>query len=231
MEREFGKYEFIEKIGSGGMAEVYLAKSHGAEGIEKILVIKRVLPEFTSNRRFVDMFISEAKIAMELNHPNIVQIFDFGKVDSDFYLAMEFVDGSDLAQLLSAGRRAESPLPLGEAVFIGVEIAKGLDYAHRRLDHFGDPLDIVHRDMSPQNVLISREGAVKIVDFGIAKASSVTEESPHVVKGKFSYMSPEQASGRRVDQRSDIFSLGVLLFLLVLFLLTSYHNRRHSSCV
>ncbi|MEZ4461170.1 MAG: protein kinase [bacterium] len=215
MEREFGKYEFIEKIGSGGMAEVYLAKSHGAEGIEKILVIKRILPEFTSNRRFVDMFISEAKIAMELNHPNIVQIFDFGKVESDFYLAMEFVDGSDLAQLLSAGRRAESPLPLGEAVFIGVEIAKGLDYAHRRLDHFGEPLDIVHRDMSPQNVLISREGAVKIVDFGIAKASSVTDESPHVVKGKFSYMSPEQASGRRVDQRSDIFSLGVLLFELL----------------
>lgn len=215
MERDFGKYELIEKIGSGGMAEVYLSKSRGAEGIEKILVLKRILPEFTANRRFVDMFISEAKIAMELNHPNIVQIFDFGKVDSDFFLAMEFVDGGDLAQMLAAGRRAQERLSLGDAIFVGVEIAKGLDYAHRRLDHFGTPLNIVHRDMSPQNVLISREGAVKIVDFGIAKASTVTEESPHLVKGKFSYMSPEQASGRRVDQRSDLFSLGVLLFELL----------------
>ncbi len=212
MEREFGKYEFIEKIGAGGMAEVFLAKSRGAEGLEKILVLKRILPEFTSNRRFVDMFISEAKIAMELNHPNIVQIFDFGKVDSDFFLAMEFVDGSDLAQLLSAGRRSGSELSFGDAVFVGVEIAKGLDYAHRRQDHYSTPLNIVHRDISPQNILVSREGAVKIVDFGIAKASSVTDETPHVVKGKFSYMSPEQASGRRVDQRSDIFSLGVVLF-------------------
>ena len=212
MEREFGKYEFIEKIGTGGMAEVFLAKSRGAEGLEKILVLKRILPEFTSNRRFVDMFISEAKIAMELNHPNIVQIFDFGKVESDFFLAMEFVDGSDLAQLLNAGRQSGSGLSFGDAVFVGVEIAKGLDYAHRRQDHYSTPLNIVHRDISPQNILVSREGAVKIVDFGIAKASSVTDETPHVVKGKFSYMSPEQASGRRVDQRSDIFSLGVVLF-------------------
>lgn len=215
MDREFGKYEFIEKIGAGGMAEVYLARSRGAEGLEKILVIKRILPEFTSNRRFVDMFISEAKIAMELNHPNIVQIFDFGKIESDFFLAMEFVDGADLSQLLNAGKRGGEPLSLGDAVFIGMEMAKGLDYAHRRQDHYGTPLNIVHRDISPQNVLVSREGTVKIVDFGIAKATSVTEENPHIVKGKFSYMSPEQASGRKVDQRSDIFSLGVVLFELL----------------
>ncbi len=212
MESDFGKYELLEKIGTGGMAEVYLAKSFGAEGLEKILVIKRILPDYTSNRRFVDMFISEAKIAVDLNHPNIVQIYDFGKVDDTYFLAMEFVDGCDLAMLLSGARRADDNLTVGDAVFTGVEIAKGLDYAHRRQDRFGEPLGIVHRDISPQNILVSRDGTVKIVDFGIAKATSVTDESPHIVKGKFSYMSPEQASGKKVDQRSDLFSLGVVLF-------------------
>lgn len=212
MESDFGKYELLEKIGTGGMAEVYLAKSFGAEGLEKILVIKRILPDYTSNRRFVDMFISEAKIAVDLNHPNIVQIYDFGKVDDMYFLAMEFVDGCDLAMLLSGARRADINLSVGNAVYLGVEIAKGLDYAHRRQDRYGEPLGIVHRDISPQNILVSRDGTAKIVDFGIAKASSVTDESPHIVKGKFSYMSPEQASGRKVDQRSDLFSAGVVLF-------------------
>lgn len=215
MEHVFGKYELVEKIGVGGMAEVFLAKSFGAEGLEKVLVIKRILPDYSNNRRFVEMFISEAKIAMDLNHPNVVQIYDFGKVDQTYFLAMEFVDGSDLAHIVSSGRRAGRVMPLGDAVYVGVEIAKGLDYAHRRKDHFGNDLSIVHRDVSPQNVLISREGTVKIVDFGIAKATSVTDENPHIVKGKFSYMSPEQASGRVVDQRSDVFSLGVVLFELV----------------
>lgn len=215
MEKSFGKYELIEKIGVGGMAEVFLAKSFGAEGLEKILVIKRILPEYTSNRRFVEMFISEAKIAMDLNHPNIVQIYDFGKVEQTYFLAMEFVDGADVAHIVSGGRKSGRPIALGDAIFLVAEIAKGLDYAHRRSDHFGSPLNIVHRDISPQNVLVSRDGTVKIVDFGIAKASSVSDENPHVVKGKFSYMSPEQASGWKVDHRSDIFSLGVLLFELV----------------
>ncbi len=214
MNREFGKYELLEKIGAGGMAEVFLAKSVGAEGLEKILVIKRVLPEYTENRRFVDMFISEASIAVGLNHPNVVQIYDFGKAEEQYFLAMEYVDGCDLAQLLTASRRGKKELSIGNAIYIASEVAKGLFYAHRREDQFGTPLDIVHRDISPQNILVSRDGGVKIVDFGIAKATSVADESPHIVKGKFSYMSPEQASGRRVDSRSDLFSLGVVLFEL-----------------
>lgn len=197
------------------MAEVFLARSFGAEGIEKQLVIKKILPEFSQNRRFVDMFIAEAKIAMGLNHPNIVQIYDFGKVAEDYYLAMEYVDGVNVAQLLSACQRSGQPLSIGDAIYIGIELAKGLDYAHRRQDRYGQSLELVHRDISPQNILISIDGTVKIVDFGIAKATSVTDDGPSEMKGKYSYMSPEQASGGVVDQRSDLFSLGVVLFEMV----------------
>ena len=210
----FGKYTLIERIGTGGMAEVFLAKSQGAEGLEKFLVIKRILPELAENNRFVEMFIGEARIAVALNHPNIVQIYDFGKVDGDFFLAMEFVDGWDLGDLLKASIGFER-LPLGDAVFIALEVARGLDYAHRRRDEYGNPLELVHRDISPQNLLVSRDGTIKIVDFGIAKAANLEEENPHVVKGKFCYMSPEQASGEPVDHRSDLFSLGVVFFELV----------------
>ncbi len=215
MNTNFGKYELVDKIGTGGMAEVFLAKSFGAEGLQKTLVIKRILPEYSENERFIEMFISEAKIAVQLNHPNIVQIYDFGKVDHDFYLAMEYVEGYDLAQVLSACSRAKAPLSIGEAVYVAIEVAKGLHYAHERKDEYGEGLAIVHRDISPQNVLVSRDGTVKIVDFGIAKATSVAEDAPHLVKGKFSYMSPEQARGGAVDARSDLFSLGVVLFELV----------------
>ena len=214
MKTTFDKYELIEKIGQGGMAEVFLAKSIGAEGLEKILVIKRVLPDLISNARFVDMFIDEAKIAVALNHPNIVQIYDFGKVDEDFYLAMEHVDGWDLGRVIKASRQAR-PMSVGDAIFVAIEIAKGLDYAHRRCDAYGNSLELVHRDISPQNVLVSRDGTVKIVDFGIAKATTMTDDHPHVVKGKFSYMSPEQATGEQLDHRSDLFSLGVVLFEMV----------------
>ncbi|MFP4600471.1 MAG: protein kinase domain-containing protein [Persicimonas sp.] len=215
MKTHFGKYELIEKIGTGGMAEVYLAKSYGAEGLQKTLVIKRILPELIENERFVEMFISEATIAVQLNHPNIVQIYDFGKANDDFYLAMEYVEGHDLSQIIEACRKAGKPLSIGEAVYIAIEVAKGLHYAHQRKDEYGEDMAIVHRDISPQNILISQDGTVKIVDFGIAKATSVAEDKPHVVKGKFRYMSPEQASGQPVDHRSDLFSLGVVLFELV----------------
>ncbi|MEM1349294.1 MAG: serine/threonine-protein kinase, partial [Myxococcota bacterium] len=215
MKTRFDKYELIEKIGAGGMAEIYLARSLGAEGLEKRVVIKRVQPELAGNPRFVEMFIAEARIAMGLNHPNIVQIYDFGKVDDDFYLAMEYVEGWDLGRVLSAQRRGAKPLSMGDALFVAQEVAKGLHYAHRRNDEFGRPLGLVHRDISPQNVLISRDGTVKIVDFGIAKATIMADESPRMVKGKFSYMSPEQASGLEVDSRSDLFSLGVVLFEMI----------------
>jgi len=211
----FGRYELVEQIGTGGMAEVYLAKSVGAEGLEKELVIKKILPEYAENDRFVEMFISEADIAVGLNHPNIVQIYDFGKVDDDYYLAMEYVDGPDLGTLMAACRDASKPLTIGDSVYIASEVAKGLHYAHQRTDEFGEPLGIVHRDISPQNILISREGAVKVVDFGIAKATSAAEPEPDVVKGKDRYMSPEQASGESLDHRSDLFSLGVVLFEMV----------------
>lgn len=212
MTRDFGKYELVEKIGVGGMAEVFLAKSFGAEGLEKILVIKRILPDLSENPRFVEMFISEAKIAVDLNHPNVVQIYDFGKHDGMYYLAMEFVDGADLGHLMSASRRGGTRFSIGNALYVAIEIAKGLQYAHTKKDRYGEPLDIVHQDVSPQNALISQDGTVKIVDFGIAKATSVAEVQPNSVRGKFAYMSPEQASGKQVDHRSDLFSLGVVLF-------------------
>gem|GEM_PF-804387 len=211
----FGKYELVEQIGTGGMAEVYRARSYGAEGLYKTLVIKRILAEFAQNRNFIEMFISEAKIAVQLNHPNIVQIYDFGKVDDDFYLAMEFVDGLDLSEVIDLCARTDSSLSIGEAVYIVSEVAKGLHYAHNRLDEYGRELTIVHRDISPQNILISVDGTVKIVDFGIAKATSQASEEPNILKGKFSYMSPEQASAEPVDVRSDLFSLGAVLFELI----------------
>ncbi len=211
----FGKYELIERIGKGGMAEVFLARSVGAEGLEKRLVIKRILPELATNRRFIEMFIAEAKIAMGLNHPNIVQIYDFGKVEGDYYLAMELVDGAELAALLDASRRVGIPLPIGDAVYLAMEVARGLDYAHRRKDSFGQELGLVHRDISPENLMVSWDGTVKIVDFGIARATSMADEEPVELKGKYQYMSPEQAAGRPVDHRSDLFSLGVVLFELV----------------
>ncbi|HJL17779.1 MAG TPA: serine/threonine-protein kinase, partial [Sandaracinaceae bacterium LLY-WYZ-13_1] len=197
------------------MAEVFLAKSTGAEGIEKILVVKRVLPTFARSPKFISMFVDEAKVAMRLNHPNIVQVYAFEQVRDEFLLAMEFVDGLDLGRLISAGRRQGRRIPPALCAYVVSEVSKGLDYAHNRKDESGQPMDIVHRDVSPQNVLLSYEGIVKIADFGIARARLVSEETG-VIKGKFSYMSPEQARGERVDRRSDVYSLGVLLAELLM---------------
>ena len=197
------------------MAEVFLAKSAGAEGIEKVLVVKRVLPTFARSPKFISMFVDEAKVAMRLNHPNIVQVYAFEQVRDEFLLAMEFVDGLDLGRLVSAARRAGRRLSPELCAFLVMEVAKGLDYAHNRKDESGTPMDIVHRDVSPQNVLLSYEGVVKVADFGIARARLVSEETG-VIKGKFSYMSPEQARGQRVDRRSDVYSLGVMLAELLM---------------
>ncbi len=197
------------------MAEVFLARSSGAEGIEKLLVVKRVLPSFVRNAKFRTMFIDEAKIAMRLNHPNIVQVYTFEQVREEFFLAMEFVDGFDLGRLVTAARRAQKKIPYGLAAYIVAEVSKGLDYAHNRKDEQGQPLEIVHRDVSPQNVLMSYEGSVKIADFGIARARMISEDTG-VIKGKFAYMSPEQAKGAHTDRRSDVYSLGVLLAELLM---------------
>jgi serine/threonine protein kinase/predicted ATPase len=207
---QIGRYRILRRLGAGGMAEVFLAGSTGAEGVEKILVLKRVLPTYARNARFVSMFVDEAKVSMRLNHPNVVQIFAFEQVKDEFLLAMEFVDGLDLGKLIDHLHALEITMPYGVAAYCALEVAKGLDYAHNRRDEQGLSLDIVHCDISPHNVLLSYEGAVKVTDFGIARARLVTQNMD-TIRGKFSYMSPEQAQGLRVDKRSDVYSLGMML--------------------
>ncbi len=211
---QFGKYALIRKIGTGGMAEVYLARTTVAQGLNKTLVIKKIHTAYARSKQFVTMFVDEAKIALGLNHPNIIQVFDFGAVGDTYFLAMEHVEGMDLLRLLQEAAKARQRLPYGLSAHVVQQVAKGLDYAHRKTDEFGEPLGIVHRDISPQNVLLSWDGSVKIVDFGIARARDVHEEQG-VIKGKFAYMSPEQARGELVDCRSDVFAAGIVLFELV----------------
>jgi serine/threonine protein kinase/tetratricopeptide (TPR) repeat protein len=211
---QFGKYQLIRKIGTGGMAEVYLARTSVAQGLNKTLVIKKIHTAYARSRQFVAMFVDEAKIALGLNHPNIIQVFDFGAVGETYFLAMEYVEGIDLLKLLQEAAKARVRLPYGISAYIVQQMVKGLDYAHRKADEFGEPLGIVHRDISPQNVLLSWDGGVKILDFGIARARDVHEEQG-VIKGKFAYMSPEQARGDAVDSRSDVFAAGIVLYELV----------------
>jgi serine/threonine protein kinase/tetratricopeptide (TPR) repeat protein len=224
----FGRYRLLERLGQGGMAEVFKAKSYGVEGFEKVLVIKRILPELARSQDFVEMFIHEAKLAVRLSHANIVQVFDLGKApwgepsggapSEAYYIAMEFVHGLDLASVLARSRRQQLALPIQLGVYVASEVAKGLDHAHRRRDEQMRPLGIVHRDVSPQNVLLSFEGEVKVTDFGIAKArgalenEAVEDTRARKLQGKFGYMSPEQARGESVDARSDLFSLGTMLY-------------------
>jgi eukaryotic-like serine/threonine-protein kinase len=206
-----GQFEIVRRLGAGGMAEVFLAKKRGAEGTYKLLVVKRVLPHHGQSRRFRAMFVAEAQLATRLNHPNIVQVYDFQDIgDEAQLLSMEYVEGTDLGRVMSAARGKGARLPPWVAGYIIGEAAKGLHYAHERKDEAGVPLAIVHRDVSPQNILISFDGGVKIADFGIASANLFREEGG-VLKGKFGYMSPEQARGDHVDRRSDIYSLGVCL--------------------
>jgi serine/threonine protein kinase/predicted ATPase len=210
---QFGKYQLVRRIGIGGMAEVFLARTSVAQGLSKQLVIKKIHPAFARSRQFAAMFVDEARIALGLNHPNIVQVFDFGQLGENYFLAMEYVEGLDLLRAMQEVSRRRIMIPLGLCAYVVQQVAKGLDYAHRKTDDFGEPLGIVHRDISPQNVLLSYDGAVKIVDFGIARAIDVHEEEG-VVKGKFAYMAPEQARGELVDRRADVYSAGVVLFEL-----------------
>ncbi len=209
----FGKYHLVDRIATGGMAEVYRAKSYGVAGFEKTLVIKKILPNLASDKKFVEMFIDEAKIASTLSHINIVQIFDLGSQDDDYFIAMEYVDGTDLKSLVETARTTRRGVPVNFMVYIASEVAKGLDYAHRRKDAQRRDLAIVHRDISPHNVLVSHAGEVKITDFGIARATSkVNITRSGIIRGKFAYMSPEQARGESIDRRSDVFSLGIVLY-------------------
>jgi len=212
----FGQYTLLERIAVGGMAEVWKARMRGVEGFQKTVAIKRILPHMTDNAEFVGMFIDEAKLAAQLTHPNIVHIYDLGKLGRDYYIAMEYVDGRDLRSLLNAARRKGMPLPLGLSLLIAARVASALDYAHRKRDFEDQELGLVHRDVSPQNVLLTNDGDVKLCDFGIAKAvSKASQTQMGALKGKLQYMSPEQAWGRPVDSRSDLFSLGAVLFEMV----------------
>ncbi len=209
-----GKYVLLEKLAMGGMAEVFLSRALGAGGISKFFAIKRILPQYADSPEFIDMFREEAKIAINLKHSNIVSIHEFGIQEQQFFLVMDFVEGRNLRQILNKMKKAKVQFPTEHIIFLIREIAAGLDHAHRCIDSTtGRPLNITHRDMSPQNVMISFDGEVKIVDFGIAKAESQVETTrAGTLKGKFGYMSPEQAEGLSVDSRTDIFSLGIVMW-------------------
>ncbi len=211
------RYLLLDKIATGGMAEVFKAKSYGIEGFEKLVVIKRILPHLSHNPRFVSMFINEAKIAVSLNHSNIAQVFHLGKEGEDYFIAMEYVHGRDLMQVLRMCREKGQSVPIPLLLYIAAEVSRGLDFAHRKADRSGKPLKIIHRDISPHNVIVSFEGEVKIVDFGIARITSeLMGNSPEGrVGGKYAYMSPEQAEGRNMDSRSDLFSLGLVCYELL----------------
>jgi len=212
----FGKYYLTEKIATGGMAELYRAKRIGVAGFEKLLVIKKILPHLSLHEEFVSMFINEAKIAAQLTHTNIAQIFDLGKIEDSYYIAMEYVWGKDLKAVLKKGKEKKLPVSMEHALQIVSKACAALDYAHKKKDLKGHELNLIHRDVSPQNIIVAYEGDVKIVDFGIAKAASKTSDTrTGVLKGKIAYMSPEQAWGRPIDRRSDIFSLGIVLYELL----------------
>ncbi len=209
----FGKYYLLERINVGGMAEVYKAKAFGVEGFERLLAVKKILSSIAEDESFINMFIDEAKIAGQLSHPNIAQIFDLGKVDGSYFIAMEYISGKDVKTIFERARRIGEKVDIPRVCYIIMKVCEGLAYAHEKNDSKGNPLNIVHRDISPQNVLISYEGEVKVIDFGIAKATGKQSQTQvGILKGKFSYMSPEQVRGLHVDHRSDIFSLGILLY-------------------
>jgi serine/threonine-protein kinase len=214
--RTFGRYTLLEHIASGGMADVYRAEAPGAGGFRKEVAIKIVLPAFAAGvdaPAFLKMFMEEARLASRLSHANVVQVFDFDQVDGQHYIAMEFVRGRTLLQLLQTCQERNSPLDVVLAVYICAQVATALAYAHRLLDETGNPLGLVHRDVSPQNVMLSFEGEVKLADFGIAHArDSRTGTEPGMVKGKAAYMAPEQARGLPLDGRADVFALGVVLW-------------------
>ncbi|HEV8321609.1 MAG TPA: serine/threonine-protein kinase [Myxococcota bacterium] len=208
-----GPYILLSKLATGGMAELFLARRDGPEGFQKLAVVKRILPQYAADPEFVGMFLDEARLAARLDHPNIVHIYDLGKTKDSFFIAMEYVAGEDLRSIAMQARQHDYPLPEGHMVRIYGEVAAALHHAHTRTDADGRPLGIVHRDVSPQNILVSYEGATKLTDFGIAKAArqaGVTKDG--VLKGKHAYLSPEQVTGQNVDHRSDVFALGICLY-------------------
>ena len=213
---QFGKYQLLQKIAVGGMAELYRAKVTRDHGFEKRVAIKKILPHLTDEGNLIKAFIDEAKLAALLQHENIVQIYDFGSIDGEYFIAMEYLFGKDLRKLIFKAAETGIPLRLENTLYIVSRICAGLDYSHHLKDLQGKPLNIIHRDINPQNIFLTYEGQVKIIDFGIAKAAShnsTTHEG--LIKGKLAYMSPEQAIGKAVDHRSDIFSTGIIFYELL----------------
>jgi serine/threonine-protein kinase len=212
------RYKITDRIDAGGMAEVYRGVAESAVGgLKKAVAIKRILPNLTKNKKFVSMFLDEARVSMHLQHANVVGVFDIGIADTAYFIVMEFVDGANLKTIIESVRRQGARMSVAHTLYILMEVCKGLQYAHDVTDpETGRELGIVHRDISPPNILVSKRGEVKLVDFGLAKATSQLESTdPGVVKGKFSYLSPEAASGKEVDRRADVFAVGILLYELL----------------
>jgi len=213
---QFGKYQLLDKIAVGGMAELFRAKLTGAQGFEKLIAIKKILPNLSEEDNLVTSFIDEAKLAALLHHENIVQIYDFGSMHNEYFIAMEFLFGKDLRTIRKTAKERDMPLSMENILYVISRICAGLDYSHNLKDMRGQQLNIIHRDINPQNILVTYEGQVKIIDYGIAKAASQNSKTrENLIKGKLAYMSPEQANGQAIDHRSDIFSTGIILYELL----------------
>ncbi|MBX7098376.1 MAG: protein kinase [Myxococcaceae bacterium] len=209
----FGKYLLLDRVNIGGMAEVWRAKSFGAGGFERVVAIKRILPNIAEDAEFISMFIDEAKITVQLNHANIAQIYELSHVQNSYFIAMEYISGKDLRAVFDRCRKRGEPAPIPLTCYAIAKCCEGLDYAHRASDGAGRPMNIVHRDVSPQNLLVSYDGEIKVIDFGIAKAAGkATKTQAGILKGKFGYMSPEQIRGLPLDRRSDVFAIGICLY-------------------
>jgi serine/threonine-protein kinase len=207
------RYRVIERLEAGGMAEVFKGEAASLQGFKKVVAIKRVLPHLAQNKSFMSMFLDEARLGARLNHANIVTVFDIGAADNTYFIVMEFVDGANLKHLMEGLRKTGRRFPLKDAIYICMEACRGLSYAHEMTDDDGHQFNIVHRDVSPPNIMITKRGEVKLTDFGLAKATTQLEKTdPGVVKGKFSYLAPEAAHGQPVDARADIFALGIVLW-------------------
>ncbi|MGH7145156.1 MAG: serine/threonine protein kinase [Planctomycetota bacterium] len=217
---EISRYALVRKLAEGGMGAVYEAKQFGSEGFEKVVAIKTILESYSSNYDFVRLFIGEAKLVANLVHENIVQVYRLGKSNNIFYIAMEYVEGINLEEFLYHHKNDSKPIPIDLGAFLISRVCRGLEYAHNKKDREGNNIGVVHRDISPKNIMINYEGVVKLTDFGIAKAKQVMEQDEgEVLMGKVEYMSPEQANYGETDRRSDLFSLGIVMFEL----LTGHH--------
>lgn len=210
------RYQIVKKIDAGGMAEIFLAKAMSIQGMEKLVAIKRVLPSLTKNEKFISMFLDEARLSITLNHANIVQVFDVNQSSGTYFIVMEYVEGFNVRRIFQKASEVGYRMPLAFVCYMMMEVCKGLEHAHTRKDSAGKPLRIVHRDLSPPNVMISKSGEVKITDFGLAKATSqLTKTDPGIVKGKYSYLSPEVTEGKSADHRADLFAVGIVTWELL----------------